>query len=355
MKIDVNVLNPLSLPQRLRRLKYVIMEIRKVRQDEYEMLIDVMNKSFGFVDAEAKFEHILPKLYRPDNAEMIHFGAFEGENLVSSVGLYPLMLINGGKTVSSACVGAVSTLPEYRGRGLFTKVMDQLLLCAREMRFDLLYLGGNRLRYGRFGFEYGGRNLTVHISGRTRALLSPSAFEVVPYDEQSDADLSVAKEILGIYERAPMRAARTADKLYSTLCSWNCKPYYVVDGRSASRRIVGYFAVNGESVSEIGFTCDIDTIFAALISVCGNAEVTFPMSFYTPEVLARVDHYGVSQNHMFKILNEDAVIRFLGAEPAAICPLLSDDRHTRIRQILGDSAFDSVTGTNIFISGADSA
>lgn len=331
------------------------MEIRTVRQDEYEMLMDVMNRSFGFVDAEAKFEHILPKLYRPDNAEMIHFGAFEGEKLVSSIGLYPLTLINDDKTVSSACVGAVSTLPDYRCRGFFTKVMDQLLSYAREMRFELLYLGGNRLRYGHFGFEYGGRNLSVHISGRTRALLSPAAYEVIPCDEQSDADLSVAKEILRIYERAPMRAERSADELYTTLRSWNCRPYYVVDGRSASRQIIGYFTVKGESVSEIGFTCDIDTIFAAVLSVCGSAHLTFPMSFYTPEVLERVDHYGVSHNHMFKILNEDAVIHFLGADPACVRPLLSDDPRTRLRQILGDPAYDSVTGTNIFISGSDSA
>ena len=326
------------------------------------MLIDVMNGSFGFVDAEAQFEHILPKLYRPDNAKPVHIGAFEGEKLVSSAGIYPLTLINGDKTVSSACVGAVGTLPEYRCRGCFTKVMERVLAEARAMDIDLLYLGGDRLRYNRFGFEYGGRNLCVNISSRTRQLLSPSEFEVVQYDAVSDADRSIASEMLKIYELAPMRAERSADNIDRVLRSWNSTPYYVLGGQCSgassggrSGPVIGYFSLSGGNVSEIGFTCDIDTILAAVLSVRDNANVVFPMSFYTPALLARVDHYAVSQNHQFNVLNEYAVIRFLGSDPAAVKPLLSTDPLTRTRQLLGDPAFDSVTGTNIFISGADSA
>ena len=52
------------------------LEIREIRYDEYDTLLDVMNTSFGFTELEQKFEHILPKLYFKDNPNMLHIGAF---------------------------------------------------------------------------------------------------------------------------------------------------------------------------------------------------------------------------------------------------------------------------------------
>ena len=343
------------------------MEIRRVRYDEYRMLIDVMNESFGFTDETAKIEHILPKLYWQDNPSMVHIGAFDGDKLVSSVGIYLMELVNGGERLPVACVGAVSTLPAYRGRGCFTAVLDRALDEARSMGLALLFLGGDRLRYGRFGFEFGGRNLSVGIDSRTASTLKPAPFEVIPYDESDNA---VTARLLDIYNLEPMRITRTAEEFGAVLRSWNSKAYCIVSRGTAAGRasgtgvdqlseagrtdIVGYFSATGGNVTEAGFVCDIDTLFCAAQSICGNAHLTFPMRFYRPEILAKVNSYSVSQNHMFNILNEEAVIRFLGGDPASIIPQLPGDWRTRTRQMLGDVAYDSVTGTNIFISAANS-
>ena len=323
------------------------MEIRKVRYDEFRELMDVMNLSFGFSEEKAQFEHILPKLYWPDNPSMMHFGAFEEGRLVSSIGLYPMELVNGANRMDIACVGAVSTLPDFRCRGYFRSVMARVLDEARSMHFPLLFLGGNRVRYGRFGFEYGGRNFGVNISNRTLPLISPQPFEVLPFD---DSDAAVTARLLELYELSPMRVTRTAAGFGAVLRSWNAVPYYV----KSDGNIVGYFSLAGANVTELSFVCSVDTMFAAIVSVCGNANVCFPMSFYSPDVLSKVDNYIVTHNHMFNILDAEAVIRFLGADPAAVMPLLSADRRTMTRQLLGDCAYDSLTGTNIFISPANS-
>ena len=325
------------------------MEIRRVKYEEYRMLIDVMNESFGFTTEEAKFEHILPKLYWPDNPTMVHIGAFEDGKLVSSIGIYPMELRNGDLRLRIACIGAVSTLPDHRGKGYFTAVMERVLSEARSMGFSLLFLGGNRVRYGRFGFEYGGRNFNVNISKRTRALIDPGKFEVLPYDEN---DAEVTARLLEIYNKKPMRVTRTAAEFGVTLRSWNSTVSYVKAG--ADFGISGYFSLKGGNVTEIGYDCPLDTMFGAILSLLDSANLSLPMSTYSPELLSKVDNYVVTHNHMFNILDESAVIRFLGADPARILPTLPLDHRTRVRLILGDSAYDSVTGTNIFISSANS-
>lgn len=350
------------------------MVVRKVRYGEFETLMNVLNRSFGFERAEDKFEHILPKLYYPDNPSMVHIGAFEDGQLVSAIGLYPMELVFEGRSLRTACIGAVSTLPEFRGRGFFRNVMEATLNEARAMNIPLLFLGGDRLRYGRFGFENSGRTLNIHITKRSENLLTPDPFEVAEYD---GTDREISGKLLEIYENEPMRMRRTAEELPTVLRSWNCKPYYVTrrsenSGVSASREIIGYFAIKGNHVSEIGFAggnisrnfpdisrIDLkifDTVLAAILSLTDSATVPLPMRFCTPEVLDRIADYTVSFNHMFNILDEKAVAAFLTSRPddvLARIPAKADGK-TRIRLLLGDCANDSITGNNLFISGANS-
>ena len=72
-------------------------EIREVRIDEFDTLLDVMNTSFGFSEPIQRFEHILPKLYFKDNPNMIHIGAYEDDKLVTSIGLYLFNMVNNVK------------------------------------------------------------------------------------------------------------------------------------------------------------------------------------------------------------------------------------------------------------------
>ena len=327
------------------------MEIRRVRQDEFDELMDVMNKSFGFDSDEAKFQHILPKYYYPENREMVHIAACEGGKIVSSVGLYPEKFINGGNQIDVACVGGVSTLPEFRGKGYFTEVMDSAVNEARDMGMKLLFLGGDRLRYGRFGFEYGGRTFSARISRRTAGLLKPRPFEVreLTGGESPEETDRLAGDILRIYNTKKMRFLRQREKVIDVLRSWNCRIFYIV----SEGETVGYFALHGNETAEIGFVCDIDTAFAAVISITEEAGVHFGAEMYCPEVLEKVGHYSVSENHMFNILDEEALVEFLGGKKETLAGLPADKK-ARIRLILGDALSGSVTGTDVFISGSDS-
>ena len=142
------------------------MKIRLVKKDEFKELMSLMNTAFSFQKEEDKFEHILPKLYYPDNKNMIHYGVFIQEKLVASIGLYFMELSNNNATLKVGCVGAVSTHPDYRKNGYFKMLMNKILSYAKKHKFDLLFLGGNRFRYNHFGFENAGRKLVFNISNR---------------------------------------------------------------------------------------------------------------------------------------------------------------------------------------------
>ena len=144
------------------------MEIRKVKYEEYEELIALMNLSFN-MQGDDKFEHLLPKLYYKDNKEMQHYAIFLDNKMVASIGLYKMTFINKKKVLNVGCIGAVSTHPDYRQNGYFTILMKKVIFEAKKLKYDLLFLGGNRTRYSHFNFENAGRKLILNVSQRSLA------------------------------------------------------------------------------------------------------------------------------------------------------------------------------------------
>ena len=65
-------------------------QIRKVRKDEFETLMNLMNHAFSFAEEKDRFEHILPKLYFKENKEMVHYAVFVNDEMVASIGLYTM-------------------------------------------------------------------------------------------------------------------------------------------------------------------------------------------------------------------------------------------------------------------------
>ena len=336
------------------------MEIRTVKKEEFEELMAVMNESFGFTEKEERFEHILPKLYFPDNPDMTHIGAFADGRLVGCAGLYRSTLLNGDKSLRAGCIGAVATLPGYRGRGVFTNVMSAVTVEAEKEGLDLLFLGGDRRRYGWFGFENAGRNLEVRVSKRGKTLLKPLDRSVERFD---GGDAGIIREMLKLYNTQKMRTLRTEADFYVTLKSWNAEIYYVAagDGDNADRRMIGYFALARGHISEFvyiedapGEHANLDTMLDAVTEIRNGVSMSLPMRFYRRGVLDRVDSWSVTHNHMFKILNEDAVIEFLGGDPGTVKAGLPDNEKSRAARILGDAAYDSAAGDNMFINEANS-
>lgn len=311
------------------------MQIKKVKQSEFESLIELMNDSFN-MEGNNRFEHLLPKYYFKENTSMIHYGVYENDILVASIGLYPMTFISNNVTLSAACVGAVSTHPSYRNKGYFSLLMKKIIERGKKNKYDLLFLGGNRYRYGHFNFECGGRKLVVNLSKRTKKQLRPSSYVV---KELNIDDSKYIDECLKLYNNQRQHIIRTKQNFYSFLLSWNCKPYIVL----VDNQLVGYFTIKGnneiyEMMYKKGYR---DTLLSACLLDKESVNVTLPMWELNNNLLNKVDWYVVEHNEMFYVYNWDNVAKYLRFNKDYEKEFTKLSRKEKIRFGLGDEVSNS--------------
>ena len=323
--------------------------IRLVKKEEFEELMNVMNIAFNFNSKEEKFEHILPKLYFKDNKNMIHYGAFVDGKLVASIGLYFMNFISRYSKLKVGCVGAVSTNPDYRKKGYFSHLIKKIISYARRHKFDLLFLGGNRFRYGNYGFENAGRILNVTISKRTQIRLKPAAFTLEELDKNNVNDL---KACLSLYNKELQHVERKLNNFYNHVVSWNSVPYIV----KVDNKIVGYFAsLDNNCISEICYLKKYeDTMFEACLKLNDEVNIQLPYSSYSNKLLAKVDGYSVGHNEMHYIINYDNVKKYLGFDESKISEFNKLPKKEKVRALLGCNEYPTkYCKLDMFISVCD--
>ena len=159
-------------------------EVRQLTPAELPTAIDVANRAFGFGEGDGfEFLRDIPYVWNADRADNT-WGCFEGDELLGVIGAYPFDVKMAGVSFRATCVGQVGTPAENRGRG----VMSALLTAATakmDAEADFAWLGGDRLRYGRFGWAVGGeehiyRTNTKYLPG------PPDASTIRPMEPERD-------------------------------------------------------------------------------------------------------------------------------------------------------------------------
>ncbi len=103
-------------------------------------------------------------------------------------------------------IGQVSTLPEYRGQGLMSRLLDDAIRRMEEEGIALSDLGGDRLRYGRYGWETAGREWTFTVTPRSiGAAARPQGFEA----RRIEASGAAVAGIMRLHDAEPRRTVRT--------------------------------------------------------------------------------------------------------------------------------------------------
>ena len=300
------------------------MNIRIINKNEFEDLMNLMNLSFDFKTEEEKFEHILPKYYFKDNENMVHFGLYEGDKLVSSIGVYPLDFVRNGKVLKSAMIGAVSTHPDYRGKGYFTKLMNEVMEYCND-KFDVICLTGKRERYNRFGFEYSGLSANFKIIKDSK---NPCKTPIKLQKLLKNGIQSI-KECLALYNTSKQHALRTEDDFYSNILSWNNVPYVF----KLEDKVVGYITVkDNETISEFKYENEhLENIVLSIrenfdtITILGNyQDVENGLEKYTDEL-----NYFITV--MYRIHNYEKVIDYLDFKDFNKVNVLE-----KVRYIMGD-------------------
>lgn len=211
---------------------------RLARADEFPDLLELCDRCFR--QERGGMAARVPFAYDADRPER-HAIVRQDGRVVAHAAAVPQTLVVGGGEVACPGIGGVATDPRYRGNGYMTALLEFWL---DELDAPLVELGGDRQRYGRFGWENGGREFRYRLTPRS---LPESTLDVgVRTYDGDDAHLDTLREL---HAAEPYRAKRSRErsaKVYGrrgteTLLVAGDDPAYLCFDRKSSEATVREF------------------------------------------------------------------------------------------------------------------
>lgn len=178
---------------------------RLLRSDEFDDLMSLLDRYFAYECGGMAAR--LPFVYdrqRPKRHAVITVD----DQIVSHAACVPETLrIGTGVTVECCGIGGVATAKPHRGNGYMSRLLEFWLERMADDGVPLAELSGNRERYGHFGWERAGREITYSITARSAPDV-PIEGEVRAYDGTS-SDLNT---LLSLHRQDPLRVERDRER-----------------------------------------------------------------------------------------------------------------------------------------------
>lgn len=236
---------------------------RLARPEEFRETMALTERCFGFDRGglERRMPHCFDEA-RPDRHAIVkRDGA-----VVSHVACVPATLRAGGATVECPGIAGVATDPDHRGSGYMTRLLEFWLDRLDSWDVPLVELEGDRLGYGRFGWENAGREDRYRITDRSFAAESVGTATVRRYRDPPDLE-----PIMEIHERERYRVVRDRRR-YERLFDQQDLETLIADGdRSA---YLSYRGTDPASVVEFGGSREgVATLLAAVLESATELEV----------------------------------------------------------------------------------
>lgn len=204
-------------------------EYRLALPQEVPQVVDFINMVFSMAHERHDFRTLLPKAYAYDDLWKIQYVAVREERILAAVTLLPLTLMPGpGITLKAGFVGGVAVHPYFRGEGHMRKLMELLLQDARANAYDLLVLGGQRQRYGYFGFGKADPVLSYEVNeANIRHALRDADDAGITFETVNVGDADTLVRISRTYQ-AGLNICDRGDRLYDYLTGWKAKPEVIL-------------------------------------------------------------------------------------------------------------------------------
>lgn len=155
------------------------MEIRKARINESNKIIEVANKVFGI-----DFRKFMPKVYTKDDFYKYHFVSLINDEIVGLSGNLINKIKVNNKEYKYSFIGTVSTLEDYRYKGVMKNIMQEI--DKENIENDIVFsmLTGLRKRYSYYGYEKATQRFNYEISEYEIHLLNiKEGVTIKEYDE----------------------------------------------------------------------------------------------------------------------------------------------------------------------------
>ena len=242
-----------------------------------------------FADDEngTKFLELLPKIYKdqyrpaynnfvvqqPDGAFRAAVGNFDNDMTV------------GGMDLKTCCIGNVAVGRDCRGKGYMIDLMNASVKDMKQRGVVLSYLGGQRQRYGYFGYENAGVSYFFGFSKSSLRHALGGVKSGLTVEPLQPDDAEAIRLIDGIYAKAPVISRRAPAAYFDILCSWHDAPYLIKE----DGRFVGYAVFNKDMdyVGEFGLTdaALLPRLIAAALETGGRDSVCCAVAPYETEKL----------------------------------------------------------------------
>ena len=147
-----------------------MIEIRKLKKEDMDELFALLNETFGHkYGRPMHFDLEQPKMWVRDDAHAErHIAVFEDGKMAAVVGIYPLPLVIGGEKFLFCTTGNVATLPQYEGKGYFSRLFPLAIEEAKRQGATAARLG--RMAKSRL-CSMGGRHGNALETPHTKAFI----------------------------------------------------------------------------------------------------------------------------------------------------------------------------------------
>jgi predicted acetyltransferase len=137
-----------------------------MRASEFGAVTTLTDRVFSRVPGDLAASR--PHAYDPEHPERHAVVEVEGD-IVAHANCIPRTLAVGGSEVDCWGIGGVVTDPRHRGEGHMSALLEFWLDRMDAEDVPLSELGGDRQRYGHFGWEVGARELRYEVTERSFA------------------------------------------------------------------------------------------------------------------------------------------------------------------------------------------
>lgn len=213
-------------------------------------LIEVLDDVFFSEEPNQDFLSLLPKLYKDKfNPAYNNLVITENGVIKAAVGCFPSEVYAAGRKLRVLGIGNVAVAKDSRSKGYMIELMNDAIEMIKNDDFDYSLLGGQRQRYGFFGYDPIGSEIRFLInSGNIRRILGKDAKTPFTARLLTENDTEIIRKIKALHETLPFYTERSEEDYLDILKSWKAVPYAVFEGDEFK----GYFCVpeNGSHLFE---------------------------------------------------------------------------------------------------------
>ncbi|MBR6568875.1 MAG: GNAT family N-acetyltransferase [Clostridia bacterium] len=201
-------------------------EYRFATPQEMPKVIDFIDLVFSQAAGPHDFAKLIPKVYGDGHDfSAIHAIALEDGEIRGCVAMLPFDMTIAGQKLRVGYVGSVSVHRLSRGAGHMKKLMHMQIEKAKADGIDMLALGGQRQRYGYFGFSPvgGAYSYTITRSNVRHALkeVDASGFTFEPLTAENSA------YAYDLYQAQPVCGSRSVDNFAEIALTFNAQGWLV--------------------------------------------------------------------------------------------------------------------------------